>query len=434
MLSTSMRRGTTGAAITSAGFFLMTGAFPVCSAPAFPPELADYGWRARLGGSMESNGVYRARLPSEVFDGCRAFPLDVKVVDVEGRVFPSMVWAQEARELVEPVRVSLPGAPERNDGKGYHAVRLSVESPPGATAIHNRVIVNIGGSEFLRRAEVWGGEAAEDLDLLGAGFLVEQKLPFALRQRSIAYADSSARVVEVRVFDDASDPGATLRWRATELVRMKDEFDGAEPVSLERADAPADETPRDGVASFYFEGRARNRPLMFIELESNLEEAALPVRFYGRNEATNSWRWIADGTLQDVGGFRQNRIALPKSDFRQLKVDAYFVGGKAPRMRLATAGAVPHHLLFRALSGGKAYLYFGSDRYQLPAPEFSARAGPALMAQAEEVEVSDRQANPLRVADSLDQYGRMLLKFGLGIFALLVTIVTVRIVRRKFED
>ena len=93
------------------------------------------------------------------------------------------------------------------------------------------------------------------------------------------------------------------------------------------------------------------------------------------------------------------------------------------------AEVIPHYLFFTVHSDEKAYLYFGSSLYLLPAAELSSRVNAGMMDDSEEISLSKRRSNPARVADSLNQYHFTLLKLGAGVLALLATLVVVRMIR-----
>ena len=404
------------------------------TASALPAELDEYEFRAALSGSWETGKLFKARLAADVLDGFKSFPLDVRVVDRDGAIWPSVVFARPDRGGMMPIRVSARGRMESELDISYTVKEFMVEPERrgGNIPVHNRVVVHLGGQEFIRRMEVWGGPDINRLVLLGSGFLIEQKSPTQVRNRAVDYPDSTAPLLVVRVFNDARNADAPLDWRNTDVIRVLRDDADHELVELKKMSSPADEPVPPGVMFLHLDTGARNRPLLYLNLETSEKNFAFPVRVFGRNTQTNAWRWVADGGIHDIAGHQQKRIALTKSDYRYLKVEIYHYAERAPKIGDITAGAIPHYLVFSPLADKKAYVYFGSTRYQLPVSDFSRRITAETIADIKEASLSRSHVNPTRVASSLHAYGSTLMRFGLGIVILLVAVVSIRIIRHRY--
>lgn len=400
-----------------------------------PSYLDAYDWRARINGSTVSGHTYRILLPADVYDGCRSFPLDIKVVDAAGLEFPGLIVERSAKGHIDPVRFSSRTAAENNAATEFEQREFAVESDalgqPNPT--HNRVTVNVAGDDVVRRVEVWGGDSADTLELLGSDTIVEQKEPFPVRSRAVNYPESSASVVQVRIFPDQRQTNAALSWRATDIMRVVVDEEDHERMKMDRMDAPDGEAPPEGVFAAYLDTGAQNRQLLYLDLDTSASEFMIPVAVYGRNDTTSSWRWVTESGIHDIAGRKETRVPLPRSDFRYLKVEFRHGGKKSPRFSDFTAGAAPHYLVFTALSDQKAYIYFGSSRYKLPTTELARGIGRRTIAEAEELTLSSRHVNPTRVASTLNKYGKTLLNLGVGIVALLVAIFTIRMIWRRFQ-
>ncbi|HMO05359.1 MAG TPA: DUF3999 family protein [Kiritimatiellia bacterium] len=403
------------------------------SAASWPPDLERYDWRSTINGSFKTGMVYRARLTPEIFDGFRSFPLDLRVIDRRGVEWPSVVWSRTDRSSITPLRhadITPADQPTVTD----FTVRVFQLQPDrdGTIPLHNRVIVNTGAREQARRVEVWGGPSREKLVLLGAGFVVEQKTPAPVRNRSVDYPDARWPVIAVRVYADPRATDQALEWRSTEIARVDRDDSDHEIIPLKRMEAPADEPPAEGVTVFHLDAGARNRPLVAMTFASDATDFALPVRLFGRNEATNKWRWIADSGIHHLEGHEQNRIPLAKADFRYLKLELYHYGQSVPKLKHLAASAIPHFVIFEARSDDKPYLFFGAAQYDLDMANPLRRVDASLFAREQEAELSKRHTNPMRVAGSLSDYRNTLIRFGLGIVALLVALVGIRLIRRRY--
>jgi len=408
--------------------------FSSSAAEQLPADLDQYDWRSTLSGSFESGQTYKVPLPVDVYEGFRTFPLDFRVVDKDGETWPSVVWAQPDRSRMDVVRAfPRAGGAERNADDPFIAKEFQLEpDPQGNTPIHNRVIVNAGGGEFIRRVEVWGGTDINDLEKLGAGLIIEKKSPEAHRNRAIDYPDSEVPLVVVRVYQDPKSPEQQLDWRTTEIVRTISGDADFEKIELEMLDAPDDQPDSDGVYTIYVDTGAKNRPLIFLDLETSAKNFISSVKVFGRSQETNKWRWVVDGGIYAMHGSKQLRIMLPKADYRQLRLVFSGFGEQRPGIDRVHAGVQPHYLVVEARSAQKAFLYFGSPRYQLPMSDFSRRMNAESIEDAHDADLSSRQTNPTRVASSLSDYGRTLFRFGLGIVILLVSIVTIRVIKHRY--
>lgn len=403
------------------------------SVASLPADLEMYEWRCSISGSLDTGKIYRARLSPEVFDGFRSFPLDLRVVDRDGADWPSLVWSRSDLSGVVPVRHTLLNRADAPLDPGFTVKEFQIEpGRDGLIPVHNRVIVQAGSTEQVRRVEVWGGPDADKLVLLGAGFIVEQKSPAPVRNRAIDYPDSRWPLVVVRVFQDVRQPGTALEWRSTEIARVERDDVDHERVDLKRMEHPAGEPQAEGVMVLYFDAGAKNRPLLYATFESDEMEFAVPVRVFGRNDPTNKWRWVADGGIHQLEGTKQNRIALSKSDYRFLKFEFYHQAQKPPKISHVTAAAMPFYLVFEAASDEKPYLFFGAPRYDLEMANPLRRVDARNLPDDQEVDLSKRHTNPMRVASTLSDYRNTLMRFGLGVVVLLVAIFGVRVIRRRY--
>ncbi len=402
-------------------------------AAQLPDDLELFDWRCAIHGSFETGRIYRARITPEIFDGFRSFPLDLRLIDKDGTNWPSMVWSRSDSSSVVPVKF-VPFDPAPVSGSEPFVSReFQIESlAEGAIPAHNRIIIQSGSREQVRRVEVWGGLVRDKLELLGSGFLVEQKLPAPVRNRTIDYADSRVPFISVRVFPDTRQSDTTLEWRSTEIARAEYDDSDHESVELEKMDAPDNEPSVDGVTTLYLDAGARNRPLLYVSFSSDASDNAIPMRIFGRNASTNKWRWVADAGIHQLDGHERIRVPLAKADYRYLKVEFHHYGQKPPRIKHLAAAAMPHYLVFEARSNQKPYLFFGAPRYDLNMGYMLRRVDPASLSNEPDASFSRRQPNPMRVAGTLSDYRNTLMRLGLGVVVLLVAIFGVRILRRRY--
>lgn len=397
-------------------------------------EQGEYEWRCRLSGAMATGRLYKARLPAEVFDGLRSFPLDARVVDQGGVVWPSMIWVDPERDLAVHVRATEEET-LGDEAAGYSEKRYRVEPDPasGDIPVHNRIIVNIGGEDHIRRTEVWGGEGPGQLDQFVSGFFAERAPPFGVRTRSIDYPETRVPFISVRIYDNLLDQDSRLDWQRTEVAYRAggDEEDDRVELELVSVDRKGPGGEQDAL-ELVLDAGARNRPLRYMDLVLGRHGEAHEVRVFGCYEPDRPWRWVADGSYQELGGYHHARINLNRSDFRYLKVQIRHPGERPPTFRKAEALAPAYYLLFTPLSDDTAHLYFGSRGYDLPSSDFARRINAERVAAAEEVSVAKRQVNPVRVAETLGDYRKSLLEFGFGVILMLAALGLLRFIRQRY--
>lgn len=251
--------------------------------------LESFSWRAPLSGAWTNRGLYAAALTPGVFEGCRSFPVDLRIYDEHGEEWPFYVAAHE---------------------------------PPPSQ-------------------EVW-------------------------------------RVTEVQPL---ASPGG-----------------------------------REGIQSLQAATGGR-QPLRRLQLEFTTLEKACPVKAYGRYTATNSWRWIADGVLEQTDGPASATIKLHQNDYPYVKLDIYHYESPPFAMPVVRVQPEPLYLVLEAGNGQRPYLYFGAGRCPLPHYGLARRVGPDVPPRARSAVVGERTRNPARLAAALGRYGRMLGLGALGVLA-----------------
>ncbi len=400
---------------------------------AEPVDLAGYDWRSRINGSLTTGVLHKAALPAEAFDAMQVFPLDVHVADEAGLPWPAMIWTRMDGRPAEPVGL-IPVEQAEADGEPGFVVKAFAVAvgPDGEVPAHNRVVLRLGGSAFMRRVEVWGGPDADRLVLLGSGLMVDQAGTVPYRNRGIDYPDTRVPFLAVRVFRDLRNPETPLEWRRTEALLVRHDDGDGEMIAMTRLNPEGEDRDAPGIQRIYLDAGTRNRPLHYLMLPMALDGVAFPVRVSGRNRADQGWRWVADAGLQDTGGFRANRIPLNRTDYRFLKVEIYHGLDQHPVREDIRAAAVPYLLVFSPQSTRRAYAYFGSSSYRLPYQDFVRAVQEGNVVDAPPATLGRRHANPARVVVSLSAYRSTLLRLGVWVIALLVAVVTARYVRRRW--
>lgn len=71
---------------------------------------ARFMWLQPIIGSMEAGQLYRVRIPGPLFGGCRDFPVDLRIIDEQGNLWPHFVWIPRERTLCRQCSHRQPGS------------------------------------------------------------------------------------------------------------------------------------------------------------------------------------------------------------------------------------------------------------------------------------------------------------------------------------
>lgn len=390
-----------------------------------------FNWRQSIEGGLESGALYRLRLPPEVFDGCKMFPADLRLLDQAGAEWPFYLWtpSEEGGEI--PRQATLLGQTVITSGP--HRVELDLRVEPRgreATPRHDRVIVQTSGRDFLRRVEVLGSADGTDWQPMGAGFLVDQSAPQQIVNRVVTYPPTDLPFLRLRIHPDAKGGAETLDVPHVAVALLETAAVELDEVPIELLSVPAEEQ-KAGVQVLIGDAGVRNRPLRHLRVEAEGGHFALPVKVYGRNAETNRWRWIADGGVQRWGAQVRDEIQVKGTTYRFFKVELYHYENPPVDVRRVTGAAVPHTLVFRAGGGAAPFLYYGGVGLSLPRYDLQRETPPRRAAEAVEVRLGQQQINPQRLARGLQSYGHWLTMMAAGVVALLGVVVIVHFVRRR---
>lgn len=393
-------------------------------------DFTHFEWRCRISGTADTDMLHKVLLPVDVISRMRSFPLDARIIDEKKDAWPSMIWSRVEPEIVMPVNKEQADVMMRDVDAGVMVRTFRVTGQP---VRHNRVIVALKGSDVLRRCEVWGGEHAGRMKLLGESLLIERTSSSAIRHRIVDYPDSTASMLQVRVFPDQREQALrTTLWQATELAYVSNKLKEPCRFDLEVLDPPADRTDAAGVTSVYLGTGMRPLPLIEMQIEAGGLDGLIPVEVHGRHGDDEPWRKISDGVIAALDDVMFGTVNLRRMDYPRLRLDVLHGGAKPPRVKSVKAFTSPHYLVFRPLAPGKAHVYFGSERYQLPAVSFVRGVDGLAVQSARELELSRRHINPARMIDSLDAYWRTILQLLLFIVVATVLVMSTRVIKMRY--
>ena len=151
----------------------------------------------------------------------------------------------------------------------------------------------------------------------------------------------------------------------------------------------------------------------------------MPVKVFGRNDATNLWRWVADGGVDRVDGRVRSAVPLHGAAYRYLRIDV-----DAPEIPidalLVEAWATPERIVFEAAGDSPAWLYVGGDDVPFPRFDLQHRLSPEQIENAQPCQLGKRRANPYRVVVVLRQYGWWMGGVAAGVLVVFATVTWAR--------
>ncbi len=196
------------------------------------------------------------------------------------------------------------------------------------------------------------------------------------------------------------------------------------PAAL--VDPPSDEPAGDGVSRFYLDMGFRSVPLSRLIAQAAETNFARSIKVFGRVDATNAWRWMAEGGIYRLQEREREWVDLNNQAFRYLKIEV--LNYDEPVVTFTNIGvwADPQYLVFQADCDGAAWLYFGSDALHLPLGELRHRVSARAVAVARHAAIGPRELNPFMLRADLWGYARLLLITSLSICGVLALGILLR--------
>ena len=412
---------------TIAFLLLMT----VAGYSAEPDLRTKFAWRQAIAGGEEPGVLYRIRTPREVFDGCRNFPSDLRIMDGALREWPFYVFTPEEKTTTETVPTKMVNASvvEKKDRYVRQDVVIPADAESGKRREHNQVIVRTPGSDFVRRVEVYGSENQNDWGLLGVGYLVDRSRDVQVCNKTVRYPSSTFPFMQIRVYPNAqnvAEPLAVEELVVANSVEVPGEY---EDVPLRKADVPQKDL-KEGCQVVVFDVEAKNRPIDRLVIKAADREYARSLRVYGRNEETNLWRWVADAEIHSLGESVQDTLSLKGFVFRFLKVEMFNYDDKALSDLNVKAQAVPRYLVTESQGGG-AVLYYGAMDIDSPQYDLHRCRGDDEAVIAPLVRLRDRADNQIQKTSGFGKYGPWLAAVAVGLVSLLVIWIIVNRLKKQ---
>lgn len=382
----------------------------------------DFTWRQKIEGAFITNGIYRAQVTAETWDGCVHGPdRDLRLFDAEGQTWPFFLWAEPGR----PSEEALP-AVRRNETDQLGARQFDLRLDGPVDRGHDRIRIEFADAEYMRRVEIFGREREEDeWGRLGGGFVVRIPRAPPLREDVIEYAPSTFRHLRIRIHPDLRRPGEEVPPAQARVVRaaglpaprMRTDFAVVPPGPDERTDGP-------GGRQVVFFDAGHDLPFEEIGLRAG-GAYARDVTLFSRPAGTNLWSWAGHGRIVRHADAEFARIPVAGRRARHWKAEIER-GDDEPLEGVTAAGYSPiRWIVFEARSAGPVHVYFGAVDRQ--APRFDLERRTARPAQAVQVALGPRTANEdFRPPRPLPRWA---IPLGIALASILVLGVIIRMLR-----
>lgn len=404
----------------------------LCNASAEPDLRTKFTWRQAIAGGEETGMLYRIRTPREVFDGCRRFPSDLRILDDVARQWPFYVLIPEGKIVTEtvPAKTINASVVEQKDRYVRQDVVIPADAESGKRREHNQLIIRTPGSDFVRRVEVYGGENQKDWGLLGVGYLVDHSRDVRVCNKTVRYPASTFPFMQVRVYPNALNATEPLSVEGVLVANSVEAPGGYEDVPLCKADV-SEKDLKEGCQVVVFDIEAKNRPIDRLVIQAKDREYARSLRIFGRNEETNTWRWVADAEIHRLGESVQDTLSLKGFAFRFLKVELFNYDDKPLHDLRVEAQAVSRYLVTES-QGGSATLYYGAPDVEAPRYDLRRRRGDEEAAVAPFLRLRDRE-NQFQKPAGFGKYGPWLAAGAVGLVSFLVIWIIVSMMKRQGE-
>ena len=400
---------------------------------AEPDLRTKFAWRQAIVGGEQTGVLYRIRTPREVFDGCRLFPSDLRILDEAGGQWPFYIFTPEGKTVVAsvPTKTLNVSVVEKKDRYVRQDFVIPADAETRKRREHNQVIVRTPGRDFVRRVEVYGSESQSDWGLLGVGYLVDHSRDVRVCNKTVRYPPSTFPFMQIRVYPNAQNAAEPLVVEGVVVANSAEVPGEYEDVPLRKADVPKKDL-REGCQVVVFDVEAKNRPVDRLVINAGDREYARSLRVSGRNEETNLWRWVADAEIHKLGDSVQDTLSLKGFAFRFLKVELFNYDDKPLADLNVKAQAAPRYLVAESQGAG-AVLYYGAMDVESPRYDLHRRQGDEESAAAPMLRLRNRMDNQLQKTSGFGKYGPWLAAVAVGLVSLLVIWIIVNMLKKQGE-
>lgn len=390
------------------------------------PSAFPFAWRQPIVGETPSGRLCRVEVSAEIFDRCREFPADIRIRDTQDFEWPFFIWSPSRFDEMVAVRSETGSrAGGKGDGRPFILDLKIRKDARSQVPRHNQISLITTGHDFTRRVQVLGSDDGQNWEDLGRGYLVDHLQEAHVSNRIISYEENAHPLLKLFIFPSASNNRERFELIDAQVLQRTDPNAELRCIPLEPVPVPATES-KDGIQTLAFLTGAQHRPIEYLRMIMEGDRFTYPVKVYGRNDATNSWRLITDGGVYRVGGQSRELIDLHGAAYRFLKIEIFHYEQKPVTVQSVLAESLPRYILFEPQSALPAFVLYGAARVPLPRYDLQFRTPPAQMTNALSLQLGEARVNPSKVALGLAAFGRSLVWLVLLVSGFLLIVFTLR--------
>lgn len=318
-----------------------------------------------LEGRLEKGAAGRLRIPGDVFDLARNFPVDLRILDDAGTQWPFFIMTPTDRTLSQK-RVPQILNKAFVGGQEPHWEFDLLLPEKDRLAGHNRLELCTGGSDFVRRVEIFRDAENGARAHLASGYLISFPGLRDARNQTVSYPDSDVARLYVQIYTSAKNADEHFDVQSASIYCLNKISAEREFIPAVRCPVPAKET-EERVQTFILDTGFKNRPVEFITFEVADTSFVRCVSVSGRNAENEPWRSAGGGEIHRLGKDVETTIRVQTAS-RWLKVDVRKDDNLPLDVRDIRLEAVPRYLVFEAASELPARLCFRG--WDIPVPRY----------------------------------------------------------------
>ena len=377
-------------------------------------------------GSIEARQHYRVTLPGVVYDRCLQFPVDLRVIDGTGGLWPHVLLQTDKG------KTRILATEERNrsaatEGRLFQRIDLHITEKGDAR--HDGVIIKTSGTRFVRMAEVYGAETEGDWVLVGKGYLIRDQRRHRVLQETIVYPRADFPRVQIRVYPNAGDATETFTIGSVSLrghVRAAPPMEMLTVVPLD----PAADDLNDKAEVRVVDLGYRNRPFDQVWISCDRADYVRTVSVYGRNDLDEPWRHLGSGDIQALDGSVRDRVDVSGAS-RYVKCEIFHYDDQPLDVTSVEVLAIPDVVLVEAGEGSDPCMYAGNEFARSPRYDLAKRLTSIDTDKLPTLTLGDAETNPAYRRGGFGELGPWLAGIAVGIVSLLVLYVIVGMLKKS---
>ncbi|MCF7848778.1 MAG: hypothetical protein K9M45_08015 [Kiritimatiellales bacterium] len=399
------------------------GILPVCQA-----DMASRFELCReMEGDFKAGQVGRLRVPGDVFDRCRAFPNDLRILDAAGKQWPFYLFIPKdntvSKELVpEILNASFVEGKER-----YWQFDLRIPEVDGKVPVHNRLELISSGGDYVRRVEVF--TAAAPRGHMASGYLIHFSRHRKASSRTIRYPVSDAARLHVRVYANAKDADEKFSVTGAKIYHRSVIEAEREMVVFTEAKLSGRDKDKNAQTLLLDTG-FENRPVEFVTFDVENTTFARSVSIQGRNRGNEPWQWVGGGEIHRFKDEAETTVKF-HAKTRYLKIDLFHYDDQPLTVHGVTLEAAPRHLVFEAAGAGPAALCFRAWDMKPPRYDLKGRLAQQAAATAPGFQTLETKPNQLVKTHPWRKYSKLLGALAVGGVSLLVIWIIVSMLKQQ---